>query len=94
MIHTNLPRNCVVSFTVRTNTVGHFYGSPKFDSHKWLTVLVDDINKKENRAISRHVCVDRCILLLQHLSNHMHFITNVTNAFQRPTRPNQGNVFL
>ena len=32
-------------FTVRTNTFGH-YGSQKFDSHKWPTVLVDDVNGK------------------------------------------------
>ena len=38
----------------------------------------------ENRAISRHFCVDQYILLLKHLSNNMHFITN---GFQtRPTK--------
>ena len=41
---------------------------------KWLTVLV--------RRVNSHVCVDHCILLLKHLSNHnMHFITNGYNTF-------------
>ena len=31
---------------------------------------------KKKPTISRHICVDHCILLLQHLSTHMHFITN------------------
>ena len=48
-------------------------------------------SQKENHAISRQTCVDHCILLLKHLSNHMHFIKKtVTNAFYRPTRPIQG----
>ena len=32
--------------------------------------------KKENHAISSDTCVDRYILLLEYLSNHMHPITN------------------
>ena len=41
--------------------------------------MADSVSRwgnKENRAILRHVCVDHCILLLQHLSTQMHFITN------------------
>ena len=90
MVHTYLPRNCVVFLLLRELTRSVIYGSQKFDSHKWPTVLV-----KENHAISRHICVDHCILLLQHLSNHNDFITNgYRNAFQGPTRPIQGNVFI
>ena len=37
----------------------------KYDSHKWPTMLVDD----------------HCILLLHHLSTHMHFITNGYKRF-------------
>ena len=31
---------------------------------------------RENHAVLRHISVDHCILLLKHLSTHMHFITN------------------
>ena len=41
---------------------------PKFDSIKWQTVLVRNV--KEKRAILIDTCVDHCILLLKHLSNH------------------------
>ena len=34
------------------------------------------------------------IILLNYLSNHLHFITNGFKHFQRPTRPVQGNMFL
>ena len=44
-------------------------------THKWLTVLVDD------HARLRHICAYHCILLLQHLSNHMLFITNSFKHF-------------
>ena len=36
---------------------------------------------KRKTAISRHVSGDHCISLLQHLSTHMHFITNVYERF-------------
>ena len=36
-----------------------------------------------DRAISRRVCVDHCILLLQHLSNHMLLITNGYTHFSK-----------
>ena len=38
---------------------------------------------RENRAISRRVCVDHCILLLKHLSNHMYFTTNGYKCFSK-----------
>ena len=49
MIHTHLPRNCVVFLliTLRTNTVGH--GSQ--NSNKWLTVyvFVDEVKGKPRK---------------------------------------------
>ena len=44
-----------------------------------LTVSVRDV--KGNRAILNDTCVDHYILLLKHLSNHMHFITNGFKRF-------------
>ena len=64
MIHTNIPRNCVV-FLLCCNGV----------QCQFTTTY------KKNRAISRHVCVDYCILLLQHLSTLMHFTTNGYKRF-------------
>ena len=46
MIHINLPRNCVVFLLVCELTWSATYGSQKFDSHKWLTVLVDKVKRK------------------------------------------------
>ena len=50
--------------------------------------------KKKTEQFWGIFCVDPCSLLLQHLSTHLHFITTITNAFQRPTRPIQGSVPL
>ena len=60
-------------FTLRTNTVGHI-----FDSHKWSTVLARKVKGKPHNF---EASVDHCILLLKHLSNHMHFITNGFKRF-------------
>ena len=79
MIYTNMPRNCVGFFLPRRLTRTTIYGSKSFDSHEWPTMLVRDV--KENRAILSDTCVDHYILLLKHLSNHMHFITNVFKRF-------------
>ena len=38
-------------------------------------MLVDKV--KRNHTISRHICVDHCVLLLQHLSTNMHFIAKL-----------------
>ena len=46
MIHTNLPRNCVVFLLLCKLTRSAIYGSQKFDSHKWPTVLVDEVKGK------------------------------------------------
>ena len=63
------------------------YGSQKFDSHKWPTVLVDEVKLKENRAISMRVCVDHffCILLFYNifLPTDMHFIENGYKRFSK-----------
>ena len=41
MIHTNMPRNCVVFLLPRRRTWSAInYGSQIFDPHKWPTVLV------------------------------------------------------
>ena len=46
MIHTYLPRNCVVFLLLCELTRSAIYGSQKFDSHKWPTVLVDEVKGK------------------------------------------------
>ena len=46
MIHTNLPRNRVVFFLLCELTRSAIYVSKKFDSHKWTTVLVDEVKGK------------------------------------------------
>ena len=46
MIYTNMPRNCVVFVLPRRQTRPAIYGSQKFDSHEWLTMLVHDVKWK------------------------------------------------
>ena len=46
MIHTNMSRNCVVFLLLCKLTLSAIYGSQKFDSHKWSTVLVDEVKEK------------------------------------------------
>ena len=46
MIHSNLPRNCVDFDLLCELTRSVIYGSQKFDSHKCLTVLVDEVKGK------------------------------------------------
>ena len=46
MIHTNVPRNCVVFLSLCELTRSAIYGSQKFDSHKWQTVFVDEVKGK------------------------------------------------
>ena len=92
MINTNFPRNCVVFLLPRRLTQSAIYGSQVFYSHKWPTVLVRKVkgkprNFKENLCGSLYstfkISFQSCILQ-----------QTVTNAFQRPTRSIQGNVFL
>ena len=74
-----MPRNCLVFLLPRRLTWSAIYGSQIFDSHKWPTVLVRKVKGKPRNFEAN--CVDHCILLLQHLSNHMHFITNGYKRF-------------
>ena len=46
MIHTNMPRNCMVFLLPRRQTRSAIYGSQIFDSHKWPTVLVRKVKGK------------------------------------------------
>ena len=46
MINTNLPQNWVVFLLLCELTLSAIYGSQKFDSHKWPTVLVDEVKGK------------------------------------------------
>ena len=75
MTNTSITRNCTVFLLRRELTRSAIYGSHNFDSQKWPTVLVDRVTRKP-RNFEAYLCIDHCILLLKHLSNHMHFITN------------------
>ena len=55
MIYTNLPRNCVVFLLLCELTRSAIYGSQQFDSHKWPTVLVDDVKGKP-RNFEAYLC--------------------------------------
>ena len=46
MIHTNLPQKCVVFLLLCGLTRSVIIGSKKFDSLKWLSVLVDEVKGK------------------------------------------------
>ena len=46
MIHTTLPRKCVVFLLLCELTRSAIYMSKKFDSHKWPTMLVDEVKGK------------------------------------------------
>ena len=46
MIHTSITQNCTVFIIGRELTRSAIYGNQKFYSHKWPTVLVDDIKGK------------------------------------------------
>ena len=75
MIHTNLPLNRVVFLLLCELTRSAIYGSQKFDSHKWLTVLVQFWGKL--------LWIIVFYLLLQHLSINMHFTTNDYKRFSK-----------
>ena len=46
MIHTNLPQNCVVFLLLCELTWSASYVSQKSDSHKWPTVVIDEVKGK------------------------------------------------
>ena len=79
LIHTSITRDCVVFLLPRRQTRSAIHGSQFFDFHKWPTVLVRKVKVKP-RNIEANVC-GSLILLLKHLSNHMHFITNGYQRF-------------
>ena len=79
MIHTNMPRNCVVSLLPRRLTWSAIYGSQNFDSHKWPTELVRKAKGKP-RNFKAYLC-GSLYSTLKHLSNRVHFITNGYKRF-------------
>ena len=90
-----MPQKCKVFFlhcTSQINMVGHFYGVKIFTPQNGRPCFF--ATYKENSAILGHVCVDiifyfEIIFLTICISKQL-----VSNAFQRPTWPIQGNVFL
>ena len=79
MIEINMPQSCMDFLLLYKLTQSTILRSQKHDSTKWRAVLVHDIKGKP--CNTRHICVDRYILLLKHLSNHMHFITKGFKRF-------------
>ena len=78
MIHTNMPRNCVVLLLRTTRST--IDGSQKIDSHKWPTVLIDEVKGKPRN--SSDTCVVRYILLLKYLSNHVFYNKRFQTLFK------------
>ena len=78
MIHTNMPRNCVVLLLRTTRST--IDGSQKIDSHKWPTVLIDEVKGKPRN--SSDTCVVRYILLLKYLSNHIFYNKRFQTLFK------------
>ena len=77
IIHTSITRNCMVFLLPRRQTRSAIYGLTPINGRPCCS------QSKRNHAILRHICVDHCILLLKHLSNHMHFITNGYKRFSK-----------
>ena len=81
MIHTSLPRNCEVCLLLRELTRSAIYVSQNFDSHKWLTVVVDEVKGK---PCNFEACLCGSLYsTLQHLFTHVHFITNGYTRFSK-----------
>ena len=89
MIHTNLPRNCMgfLSLCDLTRSAIHCSRETWLLGRPCLSTRL-----KENHAISRRVCVDHCILLLPHLSPHMHFIINGYKRFSKTSTDSRKRV--
>ena len=82
MTYTNIHRMCVVFLLHRRLTRSAICGSQIFAGHFPINGRPCFFaTLKENREIPRHVCVDHYILLLNYLSNHMHFKTNGFKRF-------------
>ena len=86
MIQTSITRSSVVFLLPPRQTRSASNGSQIVDSHKWPTVLVRNVKEKKKQALSRHNCVDHCILLLKHLSKHMHL--KKKNGYKRFSKTN------
>ena len=84
MIHTSITENCTVFHLCCKLTRSAIYGSQKFDSHKWPTVV-----KGKPCNFEAHLCGS-----LYSTFFNIFLSICILHAFQRPTRPIQGNVFL
>ena len=80
MINPTSPRKCAVFLLPCRLTRSAISGSQIFDSNKWPTVSVRRVNGKP-RNFEENLCGSLYILLLKHLSTHMHFITNGYKRF-------------
>ena len=79
---------CTVFHLPRRLTRSAIYGSQNFDAHKWPTVLVRTVKGKPRNFEALYSTFKT--------SFYTYAIKKkkITNAFYRPTRPIQGNVFL
>ena len=80
MIHTNLPRNCVFFPLLCELTRSAIYGSQKFDSHKWPTVLVDEVKGK---PCNFEACLCGSLYSTFTTSFYLHFITDGYKRFSK-----------
>ena len=83
MIHSSITQNCTVFLLRRELSRSAIYASQNFDSHKWPTVLLDEVKRKPLYSTFT-TSFEPCSFYNKQLQN----------AFQRPTRLIQGNVFL
>ena len=86
MIHTNLPRNCMVFLLLCKLTWLAIYGSQKFDSHKWPTVVVDEVKGK---PCSFEVCLCGPLYYTFTTSFYPYAFDRNYKRLQRPTWPIQ-----
>ena len=71
MIHTSISQNCTI----------YFFCCELILFTKWPTRFLHDVRGKH--AISRHVCVDHYILLLNYPSNHLQCTTKGFKRFSK-----------
>ena len=93
MIHTSITQNCTVFHLRCEPTRSAIYGSKKFDSHIWPTVFVDEVKRKP-RNFEAYLCNSLYSTFTTSFYPYAFYNKRLQNAFQRPTRPIQGNVFL
>ena len=75
MIRTSITQNCTVFFLRRELSQWAIYGSQNFDSHKWPTVLLDEV-KRNPRNFEAYLCRSLCSTFTTSFEPYMHFITN------------------